>query len=266
MSKVLIAVVSHGHFDKISELGAAASLALTSFDVVILDNFGETELEAYCDIHHVSYIRTKQSKGFGANNNHIYDFFNKNTGITDDDYVLILNPDVLITPEEVTALVETAQANNDKLVTINLYTDKGFQNFDNSIRNFPSFMDFVKSFLFGVNPSLIDKSAVNKRKAVDWAAGSFLLVRADLYAELGGFDEGYFMYCEDLDLCWRAKHQHGTQLYYYPQFKATHLAQHANRKIFSKHFYWHVNSVLRYLLFKGKPKSRLLRNENRNDV
>lgn len=41
--------------------------------------------------------------------------------------------------------------------------------------------------------------------ATPWCSGAVLLVTRDLYAALGGFDEGFFMYCEDVDLSWRAR-------------------------------------------------------------
>jgi N-acetylglucosaminyl-diphospho-decaprenol L-rhamnosyltransferase len=47
----------------------------------------------------------------------------------------------------------------------------------------------------------------------DWVSGSCLIVRRSLFEELGGFDERYFMFAEDMDLCWRAKragHRVGT--------------------------------------------------------
>jgi hypothetical protein len=41
---------------------------------------------------------------------------------------------------------------------------------------------------------------------VDWVSGAALMMRRDLLDRIGGFDEDYYMYCEDVDLCWRANH------------------------------------------------------------
>jgi hypothetical protein len=86
---------------------------------------------------------------------------------------------------------------------------------------------------------------------VDWAAGSFLLFRSGMYTELNGFDTSYFMYCEDIDICWRAKVKVKSPVVYLPHIKALHYAKHANRNVFSKHFYWHVKGVLRFLAKKN---------------
>ena len=61
---------------------------------------------------------------------------------------------------------------------------------------------------------------MDKVLAVDWAAGSFLLFKASLFRKLGGFDPGYFMYCEDIDICWRAQKLFNQQLLFNPNIKA----------------------------------------------
>ena len=63
------------------------------------------------------------------------------------------------------------------------------------------------------------------------------------------FDDRYFMYCEDIDLCMRLKLS-GIDLYYTPHFNAVHYAQHENRRIFTKAFRWHIRSITRYILRK----------------
>jgi GT2 family glycosyltransferase len=73
------------------------------------------------------------------------------------------------------------------------------------------------------------------------------------YRALKGFDEGYFMYCEDIDICYRAK-QLATDILYFQDIKAVHLAQHSNRRVFSKHFFWHLKSIARFLLKFTFPK------------
>ena len=57
---------------------------------------------------------------------------------------------------------------------------------------------------------------------VDWVSGACFLARRQAFDELGGFDEAYFMYAEDIDLCWRAK-QAGWKVNYVPGAVVTHL-------------------------------------------
>ncbi|EGR3506856.1 glycosyl transferase family 2, partial [Vibrio parahaemolyticus] len=75
----------------------------------------------------------------------------------------------------------------------------------------------------------------------------FIAIKAIHYKKLNGFDENYFMYCEDIDLCYRSK-QEGESVLYLPNISAIHFAAHNNRKLLSKHFYWHLKSVFRFLI------------------
>jgi N-acetylglucosaminyl-diphospho-decaprenol L-rhamnosyltransferase len=72
-----------------------------------------------------------------------------------------------------------------------------------------------------------------------------MIIRSDFFMELNGFDENYFMYYEDVDLCMRA-HISGGKVLAVPSIAITHDARRASRKNF-QHFRWHFMSLLRYL-------------------
>lgn len=85
------------------------------------------------------------------------------------------------------------------------------------------------SYLGFKNNTIINKCLINEPLVVDWAAGSFLAIKAENFGKVGGFNTRYFMYCEDIDLCLRLK-GNGTNLYFIHSIKAMHLAKHNNRK------------------------------------
>ncbi len=58
-------------------------------------------------------------------------------------------------------------------------------------------------------------------KKVDWVSGGFMMIKKDVFDKLEGFDESYFMYLEDMDLCLRAK-KNGYLTYYYPNASVIH--------------------------------------------
>ena len=66
---------------------------------------------------------------------------------------------------------------------------------------------------------------------VDWLTGAFLVIRRETYEEIGGFDEGQWMYAEDLDICWRA-HQAGWDVRYVPDARVHHALSVAAEKAF----------------------------------
>jgi N-acetylglucosaminyl-diphospho-decaprenol L-rhamnosyltransferase len=245
---IYVAIVSHGHEKVIEEINCLPLLTQDDLiKVYLLDNIGEAGLKIYCDTNKINYLENISKKGFGENNNIIFSYVEENIGFTDDDYFLVLNPDVRVDFQSILNALEYSKINETQLSTINLYTDEEFKCFDYCVRTFPSLIDFISSYIGLGNKTIIDKELVTEPIKADWAAGSFLLFKASLYKKLGGFDPNYFMYCEDIDICFRAKKLFQQKLIFQPQIKAIHLAQHANRSLFSKHFFWHVKSMFRYL-------------------
>lgn len=252
---IYIAVISHGHSGLINQLSSLALLAQT-YKVIVKSNKLNDDFYNLMENPNFYWINEQYHCGFGHNNNIVFEYCCSKLGMTNDDYFIVLNPDVVISSNAIEQLIIYMREYKVKLSAINLFKDAENTIYDNSIREFPSLIQFAKSFLGFNNSSILDKSKVTTTSKVDWAAGSFLAFKAGHYAELGGFDENYFMYCEDIDICFRS-YLIGERVTYYPEIKALHLAKHANRKFFSIHFYWHVTSVLRFLLTKiGLTKSK----------
>ncbi|MCI0449762.1 MAG: glycosyltransferase [Chlorobi bacterium] len=86
---------------------------------------------------------------------------------------------------------------------------------------------FPKSRLFGrYNLTFLDE---NQTYEVDAIAGAFMLIKKDIYEQVGGFDEEYFMYGEDLDLCYRLK-KAGYKIYYHPGTSIIHYKGESTKK------------------------------------
>lgn len=247
---IFISVVSHGHSELIQKLACLRVLS-KKYTVVVKINKSEQGIVPYLEENNIQYIDEQYGLGFGHNNNVVYGYCKDHLSMKDDDYFLVVNPDVIANECSIDELIKLMQKGNVQVAGVNLFKDEQYSIPDNSIRNFPTFSQFVKSFLGMGNSTIINKDLVHQPITVDWASGSFLAFTASHYAKLKGFDEGYFMYCEDIDICYRSQLL-GEFITFYPQIKILHLAEHANRSIFSKHFYWHVSSVVRFLLSKYK--------------
>lgn len=250
--KVYISVVSHSHSALISQLNCLEKLS-DLFQVVVKSNTADDEFTLLDKENNFHWLNEEYSKGFGENNNIVYKHCKSKLNMLDEDYFIVLNPDVDIEVDAIFELITCMEKDKEKFSTINLFKDKNKTIYDPSIRKFPTLRQFVFSLIGLGNSSIIDKSTIVNPKYVDWAAGSFLAFKAGHYGFLKGFDERYFMYCEDIDICYRSNCS-GTKLTYYPNIKAMHLAKHENRKILSKHFYWHISSAIRFLLTKGNSK------------
>jgi N-acetylglucosaminyl-diphospho-decaprenol L-rhamnosyltransferase len=180
----------------------------------------------------------------------VYNYICKKFKPNSTDLFICLNPDVLITNETLLCFVDEVIQKSYSLATINLYLDSSFTEHDNSVRNFPSIWDFIKSFLRLNSDYIIDKSKITKPIDVDWCAGSFISITFHIYKKLQGFDEKYYMYCEDLDLCYRYHTLTRGNVKFLPHLKAQHLAGLQNRKLFSRHFVWHLSSVFTFIKSK----------------
>jgi len=126
-------------------------------------------------------------------------------------YVLFLNPDAAIGPEPLRILVEALEL-DDRAGAAGPHIEESDGSLDFSIRRFPRIRStFAQAlFLHRLSPtsSWADEVVRDARRYrvsgdADWLSGACLLVRRAVLDELDGFDTGFFMYCEDADICRR---------------------------------------------------------------
>ena len=176
-------------------------------EVVVVDN-GSVDgspaalLEADRDVVLVS---TGANLGFGraANRGGV-----RATG----EALLVCNPDVVVEPGAVKALAAALERDPGLAIVGPRIEDPDGEVYP-SPRVFPGLLDALGHAALGLvwpaNPFTrryrmlgADRSQSSDR--ADWVSGSCFLARRRAWDELGGFDEAYFMYAEDVDLCWRA--------------------------------------------------------------
>ncbi len=93
---------------------------------------------------------------------------------------------------------------------------------------------------------LLDED-VDEPVEADWLLGAFLLMRRTMLEELGGWDEGYRHYVEDIDLGYRAMRA-GWERWYVPAARVRHdWAQISDRCFLSRHTLWHARSMARFV-------------------
>jgi O-antigen biosynthesis protein len=177
-------------------------------------------------------------------------------------YVLILNPDTVLEEGTFDKLISFCESNNSigavtsKLLRANGKLDSACK------RSFPTLSValprilglskiFPKSKLFGkYNLSYLDE---NKTYEVDAVCGAFMFIPKFVFDKVGLFDEDYFMYGEDLDLCYRIK-KIGLKIFYYPDVKTIHLKGESTRKTnlsYVNNFYGAMTLFVRKNISKG---------------
>jgi len=111
-------------------------------------------------------------------------------------------------------------------------------------------LGFEKFGFLRLNPNNIQK--------VDWVSGACMMIKHDIFEKLTGFDKDFFMYIEDMEICFRAQ-KIGYQTYFYPDIKLMHKSQGSSNRTFAiiniykgiLHYYSKHETHLEYLIAKA---------------
>ena len=200
-----IAIISHGHEELLiaSALGGLVSTG-NELKVWVKDNKPSPKLKKYCAENGIFYTDAQAGLGFGHNNNFLYDLIQNDVGFAAEDSFIVMNPDIKIEPTTITQLVAEMNRDGTSIASINLYRDLNFSTSDANIRHFPDIFSIFKLALLQSVSEPYDKNKMTAPCHVDWASGAFLVFDAKHYAMLKGFDLRYFMYFEDVDICYRS--------------------------------------------------------------
>lgn len=98
-------------------------------------------------------------------------------------------------------------------------------------------------------------------RQVDWLLGAAIAMRSEDYRKLGGMDVGYRLYCEDIDLCWRAW-ESGRKVVQAPDAVVEHdLSELTRKRFLTRATLWHFRSMARFVVLHGLRPPRLARAE-----
>lgn len=243
---IFFSIINHNHDHMIVSNTSLAQIAEKNPVVIKSNTPASNALKKFAASHKITLLDCAYGLGFGENNNHVFQHLVENQLIRDNDYFLVINPDVIITETEIEKLSRVIKTYESDIFTINLFHDEDFKNPELSIRRFPKLTGPFKGLLKkDYRSDAYDKKNIVNPQQIDWAAGSFLLFKKKAYEKLGGFSSKFFMYFEDVDICRRAKKMK-MPLTYLPDIKAIHKGAFNNRKIYSKHFLWFLMSYLTY--------------------
>ena len=204
----------------------------------------------------VEIVATGANVGFGAG---------VNRGVArlrdDVDLVVVANPDVRVHRGALGDLVGALDEHPEwGIVGPTIVAEDGAVY--PSVRRFPDPIDATGHALLGlVRPDnrftrRYRSSAMRPDGGVDWVSGAFFVIRRRAFEELGGFDESYFMFAEDMDLCWRA-HEHLIGVGVAPTAVITHVEGVSRRAHPYKMLLAHHRSALRFAAASTSGPARL---------
>ena len=177
-------------------------------EVIVVDNKSDDEIifKTEKQFPKFRFIYNKVNGGF-ANG------CNLGSKYAEGEFLLILNPDTMASESEIEKLLNLAKKNPDYfMVSCRQVNEKGKESI--SYGSFPSFCN-ITGFQRAIFGNHEQETLMRKAKVSfpDWISGSVMLIRHEKFKKLGGFDEDFWMYYEDVDLCWRARNLNGEIAY-----------------------------------------------------
>ena len=286
--RAVLVVINYNTRDDLRACLLSAEERLPGYPVVVVDNGSHDGSQEMVEkeFHWVRLVRNRGNLGYAS-------ACNQGIGVTSEPYVFILNSDVEFPGNGLEEILDFMDEHPEvgALGPLVLNPDGSRQM---SCRRFPSLLESVVHGFLGElwpdNPLTrryqLKDLPTDRPREVDWVSGAAMLLRREAVEKVGGFDERYFMYVEDVDLCWRLRHA-GYRVYFHPGFRVVHKVGRSSSQQSLRMLWEHHRSMLvffrrRYRGWKGAlaavpvylgvlarfaitAASRLLRGEERGD-
>jgi N-acetylglucosaminyl-diphospho-decaprenol L-rhamnosyltransferase len=220
-----VAIVSHGN----RELAMGCLAALTTeverkhrVEVIVLDNASEDGSAAALrsSFPAIRLVARATRAGFGSNHNAI-------AALAKGRHIFMLNDDTIVGPGTIDALVDFLDSNPQVAVAAPLIRSGDREPYTFVLR-FPSLMRAVAAALWPWSP--LERWNGRQPRQVDWVNGCAMMVRRSAFGQVGGFDEGFFMYAEEKDLCKRLADV-GWQVFLVPGGDVVHFGESSTEEV-----------------------------------
>lgn len=229
---IAVSIVSHGHGRMVVRLIES----LLAFDEVrqIIVTRNITEPLAIPDDERISLLDNPFPKGFGENHNSAFLH-------CEQPFFCPLNPDITLQGNPFCVLLSEMDRAGAALAAPLVVAPGGAV--EDSVRHFPNLRSLVRK-LCGGGDGRYELKLYDPTFSPDWVAGMCMLFRSADYARLKGFDQGFFLYYEDVDICVRAW-KAGMKIIVCPSVAVVHDARRDSHRSF-RHSRWHLASMGRY--------------------
>jgi len=247
--KVVAVVVCHGHGDVVRDTGLLGNLVAQGIHVLCLDNTGsDIILKEECELNEITLIGNSIPRGLSQNINLCVGKLDVQSDVR--NLLLLINPDVIIENSLLVAIKRSVE---------NIFPAIcGFEIADNKqtslLRNPLTPLQLLKAFMVRSFNLSFAKECASLGNTYN-VNGCALLCDLTLFNSISGFDERFYLYCEDVDFVDRACAKIGLRG---PRIiwgtRIHHLGGYASRKLFSRAFRLHVTSLVKYFLKRYRAR------------
>lgn len=233
---ISISVVSHGQINMIANLlhDIETTCQILSMELILTLNIDETLPFAINSFSFpVKVIYNAKPLGFAANHNQAF-------GYAQGRYFCVINPDIRFNSNPLLPLMDCLKNTAVGVAAPAVLNELGAM--EDSARHLPTPLKILcKAFGRCKGSDYLVRDVLI---APDWVGGMFMLFRSEVFNKLAGFNERYFLYYEDVDLCARLRLL-GYEVILCPQAKVVHHAQRSSHRNF-RYLKWHLASMMRF--------------------
>lgn len=237
-AEISISVVSHAQIHLIENLlhDIDKHCRTLSLELILTLNLDEALTFAVDGFSFpIKVIRNSAPQGFAANHNQAFAYA---TG----RFFGVMNPDLRLNDNPFPGLLACLQNPSVGVAAPLVLGESG--EMEDSARHFPTPLKILCKAFGGCKGS--DYVAKDDPIFPDWVGGMFMLFPWDIFEKTGGFNQHYFLYYEDVDLCARLRLQ-GYEVVVCPGARVIHYAHRSSYRSF-KYFRWHMASMVRFFL------------------
>jgi N-acetylglucosaminyl-diphospho-decaprenol L-rhamnosyltransferase len=247
---VAVVIVTYNSAHVIGDLLDSLPKALDGLtaDIVVVDNGSSDETTGLVAAHGTCRLVRSANVGYAGG---------INRGVREAlpaQAILVLNPDVRLQPGSLPPLLAAAQEPQVGIAAPRILTPEGKLHL--SLRREPTLpraLGLTRTRLPVFSEYVHNPAAYSRPRIVDWALGAALLMSRECYDALGGWDESFFLYSEETDLCLRARDA-GLLTRYEPESVAVHIGGQSGRS-HRTHAMQVINRVRLYRRRHGAPAS-----------
>lgn len=227
-----VSIVSHQHGSMVWSL--VHSILESQYVTKLIITINVNEFVPKVRDSRIVLIINPEPNGFGKNHNNAFE-------MCGCDFFCVVNPDIIIQKDPFGELLKTIQNDQIGVVSPKIFNTNGLE--DDNKREFITPLRILKRVL-GISQGKNFQYNNEGFSYPDWIAGMFMLFSSKVYKQLGGFDEKYFMYCEDADICTRLW-LNQLKVTVTSKASAIHLGQRSSHRRLN-HLRWHLISMAKY--------------------
>jgi len=245
----------------LDSIAESLCLAPVSAEIIVVDSAssdGTVEL-LRTQYPHVRTLPQTENVGFTRGNN-------IGLSVAQGEFLLLLNPDTEVRGAALAQMV-SYMLQHEQVGILGAHTLNADGTHQSSRRRFPTLLTafFESTWLEPYAPrGLLDRFHVRDVAdtdiaAVDWVQGSALMLRRAVYEQIGGLDEGYVMFSEEVDFCKRAKRIGWQVVYHGGAYIVHHGGKSTEQVNAAKHIHFQRSKVRYFRKFHGAAAAALLR-------